>query len=114
MPKSNLAIYCKSLQKIHQIKLEIDDKAVIIKYKSETIINEHRIAIQSKEALLNFLEAIPRYLVFLYDYFPNRYPNNKRLYSKFHILCNQYFDKIILVIKNEIMDCKSCTKHQPL
>jgi len=87
---------------------------VIIKYKTTITTNEHGIGIQAKEALLNFLEAISKYLVYLHDYFPNGRLNGKRIYSKFRILHNKDIDKIILAVKDKIMNNKFYMKYQPL
>ena len=43
--KSNLDTYRQLLQKMYQTILELDDKAVIIKYKTTTTTNEHGIGI---------------------------------------------------------------------
>ena len=87
---------------------------MIIKYKTTTTINEYRIGIQAKEALLNFSEAIPKYLVYLHDYFPNGRSNRKRIYSKFRILYNEDINKIMLAVKDDMMDYKFYVKCQPL
>ena len=67
---------------------ELDKKVVIIKYKAEVTKNEHGVGIQVKDTILNFSEVIPKYLLYIHDYFLNRYSNGKRLYSKFRILHN--------------------------
>ena len=112
--KSNLETYRKMLQQMYQIIKELDEKAVIIKYKVEVTKNEHGVGIQAKDALLNFSEAIPKYLVYLYDYFPNGRPNRKRLYSKFCILYDQDMEKIMTAVKDVIFDYKFYYKQQPL
>ena len=114
LPKSNLDTYYWLLQKMYQTILELDDKAVTIKYKTTTTTNKHRISIQAKEALLNFSEAIIKHLVYLHDYFLNRRPNEKRIYSKFWILYNKDIDKIILAVKDDMIDYKFYAKRQPL
>ena len=63
------------LQQMYQIIKELDEKAIIIKYKAEVTKNEYGVGIQAKDAILNFSEAIPKYLVYLHDYFPNGRPN---------------------------------------
>ena len=45
LPKSNLDTYCRLLQKMYQTIRELDDKAMIIKYKTTITINEHKIGI---------------------------------------------------------------------
>ena len=50
---------------------ELDEKAVIIKYKAEVTKNEYRVGIQAKNAILNFSEVIPKHLVYIHNYFPN-------------------------------------------
>ena len=52
------------LQLMYQTIKEINDQAVIIKHKTEITTNEHGIDIQAKDTILNFSEAIPKYLVF--------------------------------------------------
>ena len=96
---------------MYQTIWELDNKAVIIKYKTTTTINEHGIGIQAKEALLNFSEAIPKHLIFLHDYFLNRRPNGKRIYLKFRILHNEDIDKIMLAVKDKMMDYKFYVKY---
>ena len=56
---------------------EIDDKAVIVRYKVIMTKNEYNIGIQVKEALLNYTEAISKYLIFIYNFFSNGRPNEK-------------------------------------
>ena len=112
--KSNLETYRKMLQQMYQIIKELDEKAVIIKYKAEVTKNEHEVGIQVKDAILNFSEVIPKYLVYLHDYFSNRRPNWKRLYSKFCILHDQDIEKIMIVVKDVIFDHKFYYKQQPL
>ena len=73
---------------MYQMIKELDEKAVIIKYKAKVTKNEYRVGIKAKDTILNFSEAIPKYLVYIHDYFPNRCPNGKRLYSKVRILHN--------------------------
>ena len=75
---------------MYQTILELDKKVVIIKYKTTTTTNKHQVGIQAKDALLNFSEAITKYLVYLHDYFPNGRANRKILYSKFCILQEIY------------------------
>ena len=96
---------------MYQTIWELGNKAVIIKYKTTITINKHGISIQAKEALLNFSEAIPKYLIYLYDYFLNGRPNGKRIYLKFQILHNEDIDKIMLVVKDEMMDYKFYVKY---
>ena len=91
---------------MYQTIKELDEKAVIIKYKVEVTKNEYGVGIQVKDAILNFFEAIPKYLVYLHDYFSNRRPNGKRLYSKFRILHNQDIKKIMTAVKDVMFDHK--------
>ena len=44
---------------MYQTILELDNKAVIIKYKASTTMNKHRVGIQAKKVLLNFSEVTP-------------------------------------------------------
>ena len=99
---------------MYQTIKELDEKAVIIKYETKVTKNKHRVAIQAKDAILNFLEAILKYLVCVYDYFPKRCPNGKRIYSKFCIFHNQDMEKIMTVVKDEMIDQKFYFKKQPL
>ena len=99
---------------MYQIIKELDEKAVIIKYKAEVTKNKHGVGIQAKDTILNFLEVIPKYLVYIHDYFPNGRPNGKRFYSKFHILYNQDIEKIMMAVKDIIIDQKFYFKKQPL
>ena len=95
---------------MYQMIKELDEKAVIIKYKTEVTKNEHGVGIQAKDAILNFSEAIPKHLVYIHDYFLNGRPNRKRLYSTFRILHNQDMDKIMMVVKYIMIDQKFCFK----
>ena len=99
---------------MHEIIQEIDDKVVIVMHEVETTKNKYRISIQAKEALLNYTEAIPNHLVYLYDYFPNSRSNGKILYSKFYILHNKDMDKIMIVVKDMLVDQKFYSKYQSL
>ena len=112
--KSNLEIYCKLFQRMYQTIQEIDTKAVIIGYKAATTKNKHSIGIQAKYVLLNYTKAVPKHLIFIYEFFLNRHPNGKRIYSKFKILHNKDIDKIILAVKDDLIDYKFYTKYQPL
>jgi len=99
---------------MYQMIKELDEMAVIIKYKAEMTKNEYGVGIQAKDTILNFSEAIPKHLVYIHDYFLNGCPNGKRLYSKFHILHNQDMEKIIMVVKDIMIDQKFYFKKQPL
>ena len=87
---------------------------VVITYKSETTRNKYRIGIQAKESLLNYTEDILKHLVFIHDFFLNGRPNDKRLYSKFKILYNKDIDKVMIVVKDDMIDFKFYSKRQPL
>ena len=89
---------------MYQTIKELDKKAVIIKYKAEVTKNEYGVGIQAKNTILNFSEAITKHLVYIHDYFSNRYSNGKRLYSKVCILHNQDMEKIMMVVKDVIID----------
>ena len=52
-------------------------KVEIIICKAETVINNHRIQTQDSKALFDYTEEIPKYSVFLHDYFANRRLNKK-------------------------------------
>ena len=68
---------------MHKIIKDLDSQAVIIKYKMTDIeSNEYGYGVKAKEALLNFLEAIPKYFAYIHNYFPNDHSNGKDLYSK--------------------------------
>ena len=102
LPNSKLKTYRKYLQKMYKIIKDLDSQAIIIKYKMTDIeSNQYRHGVKAKEVLLNFSEVIPKYLTYIYDYFPNGYPNKKRLYSKFQILYNEDIEKIILAVKED-------------
>ena len=95
---------------MYRIIQEIDDKAVITLYKVETTKNKYRIGIQVKEVLLHYTEAVPKYLVFIYDFFLNKRLNKKRLYSKFKILYNKDIDKVTIVVRDKMIDFKFYSK----
>ena len=76
--------------------------------------NEHRVGIQVKDAILNFSEVIPKHLVYIHNYFLNGFPNRKRLYSKVHILHNQNIEKIIIAVKDIMINQKFHFKNQSL
>ena len=63
---------------MYQTILQLENKAIIINYKIEATKNENRVGIKEKEALLNFSEAILKYLVYLHDYFLNERSNGKK------------------------------------
>ena len=90
--------------------LELDNKVVITNCKAKTIKNKYRISIQAKDALLNYTKAIPKYLLFIYDYFLNCRPKGKRAYYKFKILYNKDINKIMIVVKDEIINYKFYSK----
>ena len=94
------------LQQMYQMIKELDEMAVIIKYKAEMTKNEYGVGIQAKDTILNFSEAILKHLVYIHNYFPNGCPNGKRLYSKFCILHNQEMEKIMMAVKDEMIDWK--------
>ena len=86
---------------------------MILDYKAATTKNEHGVGIQAKDALLNYTEAVPKYLIFIHKFFSNRCPNGKKIYSKFKILYNKDIDKIILAVKDDLIDYKFYAKCQP-
>ena len=91
---------------MYQMIKELDEMAVIIKYKAEMTKNEYGVGIQVKDTILNFSEAIPKHLVYIHDYFLNGHHNGKKLYSKFHILHNQNIEKIMTAVKDVMIDQK--------
>ena len=87
---------------------EVDTTAFIILYKPEKsendIIetNDSGIGVMAKNVILNYSESIPKYLWQIQQYFPNGYPNGKRLFSKFRILYNILIKNIIMMIKEAL------------
>ena len=87
---------------MYKIIKDLDSQAIIIKYKMIIIeLNQYRYRVKAKEVLLNFSKAIPKYLAYIYDYFPNGYLNRKLLYSKVWILHYEDIEKIIPVVKED-------------
>ena len=61
---------------MYKIIKDLDSQAIIIKYKIIDVeSNEYGYRVKVKEALLNFLEAIPKYLTYIYNYFSNSHLN---------------------------------------
>ena len=87
---------------------------MIVDYKAATTKNEHSVGIQAKDVLLNYTEAVSKHLIFIYEFFPNSHLNRKRIYSKFKILHNKDIDKIMLAVKDDLIDYKFYAKYQPL
>ena len=95
---------------MHKTILELDLTAVIINYSTNNISNEYEFEVEAKETLLNCTRVILKLLIFLYNYFPNRYPSSKHIYSKFCIMCNRDINKVIIAIKDNITDTKFYSK----
>ena len=68
LKESNTSSYCKVLQKLYKTIKEIDLNALIIRYQPEEEeneimeSNEAGVAVNAKDALLNYSKAISNYL----------------------------------------------------
>ena len=68
LPLLNIETYYKALQSMYKAIKEVDTIAMIIQYKleedGEELIeeNESRIGVIAKHVLLNYEEALPKYL----------------------------------------------------
>ena len=116
LKEANTSLYQKAIQKLYKTIKEIDSTALIICYQPDkgenevTEKNDSEVAIQVKNVLINFSEAILNYLWQIQHYFPNRRPNRKRIFSKFCLTYNVDIGDIILILYKALEEYKFYSK----